>query len=562
MHQQSLKTARKSKEEMAFIKWFKDVSEKDSEVGSNVHLALLANASFPVPAGFIVTIDAYKTLKREGHRMSFPDNLAESITDSYQLLGVANKTKAEAIMQGTEEIVTVRCDDAPFHVQGSQNVLKAIAACWAKESKPVLVQRMIQSEKAGIMSTTNPANKSDELVILAAYGLGEAVTSGAVKPDTYIVDKKTLNVREAKVKEQDFRLFLDKKTGKLLKEKLSEGDRRLQVLTDKEIYQIARYGRKIQEHLNIPVNVEWALENDQVHILRCQTSGKEEKKSEEKKVESAQREEVKPSKKEKTTTNVHVLLDLAGQNVQAERALIQPELIIASSNTHPAHFIREKRADEYTKHLVNEIKKMGTIGTLWLCNSDMRSDEYRTLKGGHKESYEADPLIGWHGVRRLLDEPEILKAEYAAVKKLLEQGYNVGIVLPFVSDKEEVRKAKEVLKDVNIGVMIETPASCAAIADICKEGVSFACMNIESIAQLVLGIDKHNPKVKKHFNLMHPAVLSLIETAIKGCKAHGVEIAACGNMPMQMAQFLASHGADIYAKPEAVQKMRNAITAP
>src|SRR3989344_2304243 len=199
---------------MTFVKWFKDVSMADEEVvGSNaMKLAMLSNARFPVPAGFIITTEAQnvffkqidgsiaKILKeinsnnqeqlKKGmqdvqqfiFKTPFPNDLQEIITDSYELLGVAHKTQAEAIMKGTEEIVTVRLSTIEelegnlpvFHVQGNENVMKAIAACWAflvtpnaisnteKHTAAVTIQHMVKSEKAGIISTINPTNRNDE----------------------------------------------------------------------------------------------------------------------------------------------------------------------------------------------------------------------------------------------------------------------------------------------------------------------------------------------------------------------------------------------------------------
>src|SRR3989344_3220021 len=362
---------------MTFVKWFKDVSMADEEVvGSNaMKLAMLSNARFPVPAGFIITTEAQnvffkqidgsiaKILKeinsnnqeqlKKGmqdvqqfiFKTPFPNDLQEVITDSYELLGVAHKTQAEAIMKGTEEMVTVRLSTSEegsppvFHVRGSQNVMKAIAACWAflvtpnaisntENTAAVTIQHMVNSEKAGIISTINPINRNDEMVILAAYGLSDGVTSGIAASDTYIVDKNTLNIKEAKVKEKEFKIFLEPKTGKLAKEKVSPGDKKLQALTDKEIYQVARYGKKVHEYFNAPHNIEWAIENDQVYILQCIAKKKEEQ--DEPEADQPTKETIEEKGREKAT-KVGVVIDLPqhaeeiAKQTNAECVIIKPE---------------------------------------------------------------------------------------------------------------------------------------------------------------------------------------------------------------------------------------------
>jgi pyruvate,water dikinase len=112
---------------------------------------------------------------------------------------------------------------------------------------------------------------------------------------------------------------------------------------------------------------------------------------------------------------------------------------------------------------------------------DARSDEFRNLKGGEHETQEANPMLGWHGIRRRLDEPALLKSEFQAIKTMHEQeGFtNLHVMLPFVISTEEVQKAKEVAREiglphsVEIGIMVETPASVMIIEDLCQRRYSF-----------------------------------------------------------------------------------------
>ncbi len=221
---------------------------------------------------------------------------------------------------------------------------------------------------------------------------------------------------------------------------------------------------------------------------------------------------------------------------------------------------------------IEKIAKAFEGKPVWVRTSDLRSDEYRNLEGGNKEPEESDPMIGWHGIRRGLDETRILKAEFKAVKKLHELGYkNCGIMVPFVIRAEEVRGAKEILrevglepcKDVEFGVMIETPASCWVIEEICKEGIDFVSFGTNDLTQLTLGIDRNNGRIQKLFDEMHPAVLGEIEKVMKTCQQYNVKTSICGQAGSrpEMAEFLVKHKVySISANPDAVHKIKEVVS--
>jgi len=201
----------------------------------------------------------------------------------------------------------------------------------------------------------------------------------------------------------------------------------------------------------------------------------------------------------------------------------------------------------------------------------MRTDEYMNLKGADQEPKESDPMIGWHAIRRLLDEPKILQAEFQAVKELHDEGNkNVGVMLPFIIRTEEVKQAKEIMRgmglepcrDVDFGVMIETPASCWIIEELCKEGINFISFGTNDLTQLTLGIDRNNARIAKLFDEMHPAVLGELAKVIKTCKKYDVQTSICGQAGSrpEMADFLVHQGIDsISANVDAVDEIRRVV---
>jgi len=279
-----------------------------------------------------------------------------------------------------------------------------------------------------------------------------------------------------------------------------------------------------------------------------------------------------------TATEIKVIVSLPENAEKAAEehnpdgvGLVRLEFIIAEGGVHPAQYIRENKDEEYVNLLVIALRKIAMTfkdKPVWVRNSDIRTDEYRNLEGGDQEPHETDPMIGWHAIRRLLDEPRILKAEFMAIKKLHSEGLtSLGVMLPFVINVDEVKKAKEIMrevglepcKDVEFGVMVETPASCWVIEEICKEGIDFVSFGTNDLTQLTLGIDRNNERLSNLFDEMHPAVLGEIARVIKVCRKYNVKTSICGQAGSrpEMADFLVHQGIDsISANMDAVEKIR------
>jgi len=281
-----------------------------------------------------------------------------------------------------------------------------------------------------------------------------------------------------------------------------------------------------------------------------------------------------------TATDVKLIVDLPDLAEKAAATgadgvgLVRLEIMIANGKVHPAEYIRQDKDQDYVDLLKEGIGKIANAfqhKPVWVRCSDLRSDEYRNLQGGEHEPKETDPMIGWHAIRRLLDEPRILKAEFQAIKELHDSGLdNVGIMLPFVIQVDEVKKAKEIMrevglepcKDIDFGVMIETPASCWIIEDLCKEGISFVSFGTNDLTQLTLGIDRNNSRIAKLFDEMHPAVLGEMAKVISICKKYNVKTSICGQAGSrpEMADFLVHQGIDsISANADAVHEIRRTV---
>ncbi|MEM7821486.1 MAG: phosphoenolpyruvate synthase, partial [Candidatus Aenigmatarchaeota archaeon] len=253
--------------------------------------------------------------------------------------------------------------------------------------------------------------------------------------------------------------------------------------------------------------------------------------------------------------------------------LLRIEHMIIKAGVHPSKLIKEGKKEEYIQILLNGIRPIAKSfypKPVWVRSLDARSDEFRNLRGGEEEPKEDNPQLGWHGIRRSIDEPEILISEFEAVRRLHEEGFdNVHLMLPFVISVEEFRIARKIAKEVKIpkkciiGIMVETPAAALTIEDFCKEGVGFISFGTNDLSQLTLGIDRNNAKISKKFTETHKAVKRMISEVIKVCRKYKIETSICGEAPSNIpdfVEFLVKCGiTSISVNIDALEKVRELV---
>jgi len=740
---------------MKFVAFFDELTKEDVPIagGKGANLGELTQAGIPVPPGFVVTSKTYdKFMKDTGlfpEVMGMLENL--DVNDTKELQKVSKKIKNiiistevpediqtiiiesyNALCQriGKEDVyVAVRssatAEDLPeasfagqqetfLNIKGSEDVLKYVQECWAslfearaifyreqnnfdhaKVSIAVVVQEMVNAEKAGVMFTTHPSTGEDILLIEASWGLGEAVVSGAVTPDTYSVDKTTGKLLDFKVGEKN--VMFKRENGETVKVPVPEDMREKRVLSDEEIAKLAELGRKIHEHYKFPQDTEWAIEEGKVYMLQSrpvttltEIKVPEEEIKEEKKIilrglgaspglasgkvkiirdidelDKIQTGDIlvtvmttpdmvpamkrasgiltdeggvtchasivsrelgipcivgtgdatrklkdnqvitmdgtkglvyegefaAPKEKEEkvevtaeapiltvTEVKVNVSMPEAARKAAATGAdgvgLLRTEHMMLTPGVHPKKFIKDGKEEELIKILVENIMKVADAfypKPVWYRTLDAPTDEFKTLEGGEDEPYEHNPMLGWRGIRRELDEPEILKAEFKAIKKLHEKGYtNIGIMIPLVQHPDELKKAKEIAeeaglkpqRDAEFGIMVETPAAALVIEDFIKVGIDFVSFGTNDLTQYTLAIDRNNELVADLYTEGHPAVIKLIERVIRKCNEAGVKTSICGqagSIPW-IVERLVELGIDsVSANTDAVKEVRRTV---
>jgi len=744
------------------VRWLSDIHAGDlaSVGGKAASLGELSNAGLPVPPAFVVTADTYREFVEatdihgalleavdvdpedaaalaEAHERAtaliletpMPDSVRESTLAAYDEFGDEAPFVAVRSSATAEDL-----PDASFAGQqetrlnvGWDDLLECVRQCWASlftqraiyyrnqqgfepdaVDMAVVVQRMVDSDKSGVLFTSHPSTGAPVMILEAAWGLGEAVVSGAVSPDNYVVDRSTGEVVETTVAEKKVQCVRDEETGETVTIDVPDERRRVQVLDEDEIARLVALGDRVEDHYGVPQDVEWAIVGDEVHMLQSRPittiaasgdieaaegstasadggaqAGEEillrglgaspgiasgavrivstldqldkvaagdlivtemttpdmvpamkraagivtdeggmtshaaivsrelgvpavvgtetataslkdgqvitidgekglvrrgEARPEE------QREPIEDTRpkapvKPMTATEVKVNVSIpeAAERAAATGAdgvgLLRIEHLVLSTGMTPERYIQMHGARAYVDEIVKGVRAVADefyprpvrVRTL-----DAPTDEFRQLEGGDDEPLEHNPMLGYRGIRRSLDRPEVFEQELAAFARLYELGYdNVEIMFPLVNTAKEVRAARDHLVAAGIdperrtwGIMVETPASALAIEELVETGIDFASFGTNDLTQYTLAVDRNNERVADRYDELHPAVLELISRTIRVCREHGVRTSICGQAGSkpQMVRFLVREGiSSISANIDAVRDVQHEV---
>ncbi len=174
-----------------------------------------------------------------------------------------------------------------LNIKGFSALLDSIKRCWAslftaravyyrtkqgfkhdESFIAVVVQKMVNSDKSGVIFTINPVtNNKQELVMEAVFGLGEGIVSGTIAPDRYSVDKEHMKITDRFVAFKPI-YFTRSSNGNTIKANLPSDKVNEQVLENYEILKLTNYALDIEEHYKSPQDIEWAVEYGKVYILQ------------------------------------------------------------------------------------------------------------------------------------------------------------------------------------------------------------------------------------------------------------------------------------------------------
>ncbi len=278
-----------------------------------------------------------------------------------------------------------------------------------------------------------------------------------------------------------------------------------------------------------------------------------------------------------TSVKVNVSMPEAAQRAAATGAdgvgLLRIEHLILGLNKTPNWYILNHREEEFISELMNGIKVVLDAfpgKPVWVRTLDAPTDEFRNMQGGENEPIEHNPMLGWRGIRRDLQSPDQFRLQIDTFKRLWDLGYsNLGIMFPMVSHPREFIQAKELFRqagvdveNVDLGIMIEIPASAVLVEDFIKAGIKFASFGTNDLIQYTIAIDRNNENVTDMYWPKHPAVLALIDQAIQSCRKGGVEVSICGQAGSEpdMVTWLVEHGiTSVSSNIDAIAKIRETV---
>ncbi len=188
---------------------------------------------------------------------------------------------------------------------------------------------------------------------------------------------------------------------------------------------------------------------------------------------------------------------------------------------------------------------------------------------------EDNPALGYRAIRICLTRPEIFKTQLRALYRAAVFG-NISIMFPMIISVSEVLRIKEIIaevkgelksegipykEDVELGIMIETPASVMISRDLAKE-VDFFSVGTNDLTQYTLAIDRQNSKLDEFYDPHHPAVLAMIKMAAESAHAEGAWIGICGELGADLElteEFLKMGLDELSVSPSMVLPLRKRI---
>jgi phosphohistidine swiveling domain-containing protein len=306
---------------MELLRNFKELSKSDVGLagGKGASLGEMTKAGIPVPPGFVILSASFEKFIQETELVAEIDAILESVhheeihtvenaSEKIQALILAAKMPKDiekAIAASFKELdakyIAVRssatAEDSASAAWAGQldsylnttekKLLENVKRCWAslftpraifyrfeqglheqKISVAVVVQKMLESEVSGVAFSVHPVTQDrNQLIIEGSYGLGEAIVSGQVTPDSYVVEKQPRRIIERMVQAKTRGIYRSVKNGNDWKD-IPAAKAEKQALSDKQILELAELVLHIERHYGFPCDIEWALEKGKFYIVQ------------------------------------------------------------------------------------------------------------------------------------------------------------------------------------------------------------------------------------------------------------------------------------------------------
>jgi pyruvate,water dikinase len=308
---------------MKAICWFGEIGLTDVALvgGKGANLGELTAAGLPVPPGFVVAADAYleavsasgarqrlvqllggldaddhsaladtaRAAHQEIRATPIPEEIAEAIATAYRKLGddLAVAVRSSGTTEDAGDNSFAGMNASFTNVIGLQDVLARVKDCWASlygervlayraeqhlSEEPaiaVIIQKMVFSEVSGVTFTADPTTGArDRMIIESVFGQGEAIVSGRVEPDTYVLDKAGLRLLSVRQGRQKLKIVRGP-DGADVERPLEDGEVDRRTLSQADIVAIAELGLRAERHYGTPQDLEWARAAGATYLVQA-----------------------------------------------------------------------------------------------------------------------------------------------------------------------------------------------------------------------------------------------------------------------------------------------------
>lgn len=332
--------------------------------------------------------------------------------------------------------------------------------------------------------------------------------------------------------------------------------------------------------IGIPINKEWhghmaivdgyagcvIIDPDEEALEKARKAvAEEEEKQKLLKTLKGQKTITKDGKEIHLYANIGSVADTAAvlMNDAEGIGLFRSEFLYLESDTYPTE---AEQFNAYKTVAENMAGKKVIIRTLDI-GADKQVDYFELDK-------EENPALGYRAIRICLTREEVFKTQLRALLRASAYG-NISVMFPMIISVDEVKRIKKILedvknelreqgipfKDVEIGVMIETPAA-VMISEQLAEEVDFFSIGTNDLTQYTLAIDRQNPKLDEFYDAHHPAVLRMIQMTIENGHKGGAWVGICGELgaDMELTETFLRMGVDeLSVSPTFVLPVRNKV---